>query len=106
MPPTGRPRSPSPAASAAAIDTLPAPTIYISVDLPTLSPYRLTADWPQKTDKTRHMRTEPAIGDNAPDFDLKRDGGGTASLADFTGRKLVIYIYPRADTPGCTRESI
>jgi len=34
------------------------------------------------------------------------DGGGTVSLADFAGRKLVIFFYPRADTPGCTRESI
>jgi peroxiredoxin Q/BCP len=46
------------------------------------------------------------IGAKAPSFKLPRDGGGTVSLADFKGRKLVIYFYPRADTPGCTRESI
>jgi peroxiredoxin Q/BCP len=34
------------------------------------------------------------------------DGGGTVSLADFTGKKLVLYFYPRADTPGCTTEAI
>jgi peroxiredoxin Q/BCP len=45
-------------------------------------------------------------GTKAPSFKLPRDGGGTVSLADFKGRKLVIYFYPRADTPGCTRESI
>jgi thioredoxin-dependent peroxiredoxin len=45
-------------------------------------------------------------GSKAPSFKLPRDGGGTVSLADFKGRKLVIYFYPRADTPGCTRESI
>ena len=45
-------------------------------------------------------------GSKAPAFSLPRDGGGTLSLADFKGRKLVLYFYPRADTPGCTRESI
>jgi peroxiredoxin Q/BCP len=52
------------------------------------------------------MGTELSIGDKAPAFALPRDGGGKVSLADFKGRKLVIYFYPRADTPGCTRESI
>jgi thioredoxin-dependent peroxiredoxin len=37
---------------------------------------------------------------------LSGDDGGTVSLAAFKGRKLVVYFYPRADTPGCTRESI
>jgi peroxiredoxin Q/BCP len=46
------------------------------------------------------------VGDKAPNFKLPGDDGGTVSLADFKGRKLVIYFYPRADTPGCTRESI
>jgi peroxiredoxin Q/BCP len=45
-------------------------------------------------------------GSKAPRFELPRDGGGSISLADFKGRKLVLYFYPRADTPGCTRESI
>ena len=47
-----------------------------------------------------------APGSTAPAFSLKRDGGGTVSLADVKGRKLVIYFYPKADTPGCTREAI
>jgi peroxiredoxin Q/BCP len=42
----------------------------------------------------------------APAFKLPRDGGGTVALADFAGRKLVLYFYPRADTPGCTKEAI
>jgi peroxiredoxin Q/BCP len=42
----------------------------------------------------------------APAFTLPRDGGGTVSLADFAGRKLVLYFYPRADTSGCTKEAI
>jgi thioredoxin-dependent peroxiredoxin len=45
-------------------------------------------------------------GDRAPDFTLKRDGDSTVRLADFGGRKLVIFFYPRADTPGCTLEAI
>jgi thioredoxin-dependent peroxiredoxin len=44
-------------------------------------------------------------GAKAPDFTLPCDGGGRVSLADFEGRKLVLYFYPRADTPGCTREA-
>jgi peroxiredoxin Q/BCP len=47
-----------------------------------------------------------AEGVRAPDFHLPRDGGDAVSLADFAGEKLVIYFYPRADTPGCTRESM
>jgi peroxiredoxin Q/BCP len=48
----------------------------------------------------------PAVGEKAPSFKLPRDGGGSVSLADFKGRKLVLYFYPKADTPGCTREAI
>jgi len=48
----------------------------------------------------------PAIGAKAAAFTLRRDGGGTLSLTDFKGRKLVLYFYPKADTPGCTKESI
>lgn len=47
----------------------------------------------------------PAEGAPAPDFRLLRDGGGTLSLKDFKGRKLVLYFYPKADTPGCTIEA-
>jgi thioredoxin-dependent peroxiredoxin len=45
-------------------------------------------------------------GSKAPAFTLPRDGGGTLSLGDFKGRKVVLYFYPKADTPGCTKESI
>jgi peroxiredoxin Q/BCP len=58
-----------------------------------------------KASKGRHM-TAPAKGDKAPDFTLPSDGGGELSLADFKGRKLVLYFYPKADTPGCTKEAI
>ena len=42
----------------------------------------------------------------APAFSLPRDGGDNVSLADYAGKKLVLFFYPRADTPGCTREAI
>ena len=45
-------------------------------------------------------------GDRAPDFVLPRDGGESLTLSDFKGRKLVLYFYPKADTPGCTRQAI
>jgi peroxiredoxin Q/BCP len=45
-------------------------------------------------------------GAKAPAFSLPRDGGGKVALKDFKSRKLVIYFYPRADTPGCTKEAI
>jgi peroxiredoxin Q/BCP len=52
------------------------------------------------------MGTPLGVGDKAPNFKLLRDDGDNVSLADFKGRKLVLYFYPRADTPGCTREAI
>jgi peroxiredoxin Q/BCP len=51
-------------------------------------------------------KTTLVEGEKAPAFHLPRDGGGTAGLSDFSGRKLVLFFYPRADTPGCTREAI
>jgi peroxiredoxin Q/BCP len=51
------------------------------------------------------MPAQPGPGSKAPAFSLPRDGGGTVSLADFKGQNLVVYFYPRADTPGCTIEA-
>jgi thioredoxin-dependent peroxiredoxin len=45
------------------------------------------------------------IGDPAPGFSLATDGGGTLSLADLKGRKVILYFYPKDDTPGCTKEA-
>jgi thioredoxin-dependent peroxiredoxin len=52
------------------------------------------------------MATVLSTGARAPAFTLARDGGRTVSLADFAGKKLVLFFYPRADTPGCTREAV
>jgi peroxiredoxin Q/BCP len=47
-----------------------------------------------------------SVGDKAPDFSLKDQNGKRVSLSDFKGRKLLLYFYPKADTPGCTTQSI
>lgn len=52
------------------------------------------------------MSKFPDVGTKAPSFSLKRDGGGEVTLADYAGRKLVLYFYPKADTSGCTKEAI
>lgn len=44
-------------------------------------------------------------GDKAPDFTVATDGGGSISLKDFKGRKVVLYFYPKDSTPGCTTEA-
>ena len=59
-----------------------------------------------KTDAAAALKFELAEGTKAPAFRLPRDGGETVSLADYSGRKLVLFFYPRADTPGCTKEAI
>ena len=45
-------------------------------------------------------------GDKAPDFTMATDGGGKLSLKPLKGRKVVLYFYPKDDTPGCTKEAI
>jgi peroxiredoxin Q/BCP len=45
------------------------------------------------------------VGDKAPDFNMATDGGGTVSLAGLKGKKVVLYFYPKDDTPGCTKEA-
>ena len=47
-----------------------------------------------------------AEGALAPEFTLPRDGGGTVSLAQFRGKSVVLFFYPKDDTSGCTAESI
>jgi peroxiredoxin Q/BCP len=45
-------------------------------------------------------------GDAAPDFTLPRDGGGTVTLSTLRPAKVVLYFYPKDDTPGCTTEAL
>jgi peroxiredoxin Q/BCP len=46
-----------------------------------------------------------AVGDTAPDFTLPTADGGTVTLADLRGEHVVVYFYPAAGTPGCTKEA-
>lgn len=63
---------------------------------------RATAGTGPATAGQDHILNE---GMAAPAFRLSRDDGGNVSLKDFAGRNLVLYFYPRADTPGCTLEA-
>jgi peroxiredoxin Q/BCP len=45
------------------------------------------------------------VGSKAPSFTLQTDEGKTVSLKDFAGKKVVLYFYPKDDTPGCTKEA-
>src|SRR3546814_18852710 len=45
------------------------------------------------------------LGKKAPDFKLPTDGGSSVALKDLRGRKVVVYFYPKDDTPGCTTEA-
>ncbi|MDP3703607.1 MAG: peroxiredoxin [Candidatus Omnitrophota bacterium] len=47
----------------------------------------------------------PAVGQPAPAFSLKTTGGESISLSDFLGNRVVLYFYPKDDTPGCTKEA-
>jgi len=47
----------------------------------------------------------PEVGDKAPAFTLQDQSGKPVKLTDFKGRKVVLYFYPKDDTPGCTREA-
>ena len=46
-----------------------------------------------------------AVGDKAPAFSLPDSDGNTVTLSDFTGRKVIVYFYPAASTPGCTKQA-
>lgn len=45
------------------------------------------------------------VGDQAPDFELRSDEGESVKLSDYRGKRVVVYFYPRDDTPGCTRQA-
>ena len=55
------------------------------------------------------MAKEPELklkeGDKAPAFSVATNGGGKVSLADFKGQPVILYFYPKDDTPGCTKEA-
>jgi len=71
-------------------------------------PGRPTARKPRaaETDAPAARKSGLTEGAKAPAFRLPRDGGDTVLLSDYSGKKLVLFFYPRADTPGCTKEAI
>jgi len=52
------------------------------------------------------MTDKPGIGDPIPDLALETPEGGSVRASDFAGRKLVLFFYPKDDTPGCTTENL
>jgi peroxiredoxin Q/BCP len=51
------------------------------------------------------MSNELKVGDKAPDFTLTDQAGRTVSLKNLKGRRIILYFYPKDDTPGCTKEA-
>ena len=49
--------------------------------------------------------SKPAVGDMMPDIAMETPDGGTVKPSDFKGRKLVVFFYPKDNTPGCTTEA-
>jgi thioredoxin-dependent peroxiredoxin len=112
---TGGTASAKVAAKATATKTrkaVAAPSVKASRKASNSAPAKASHEAPSKPSKSAASAAAksaaPALVDGAPapSFDLPRDGGGQVSSADYAGKKLVLFFYPRADTPGCTREAI
>ncbi|HUI30087.1 MAG TPA: thioredoxin-dependent thiol peroxidase [Candidatus Acidoferrales bacterium] len=54
---------------------------------------------------TKKTRSTLDLGNKAPDFSLKNDNGEPVKLSNYKGKKIVLYFYPKDDTPGCTAEA-
>jgi peroxiredoxin Q/BCP len=83
----------------------PSKSLKSSASVPTIAPKAKARD-KKPPGSPAATATIIAEGGKAPNFSLPRDGGGNVSLQDFPGKKLVLFFYPKADTPGCTREAI
>jgi peroxiredoxin Q/BCP len=74
-----------------------------------ICPAKLQHSITPTTQSSSFMAKAPELrlkeGDQAPDFTAPASGGGKVSLADFRGKHVVLYFYPRDDTPGCTKEA-
>ena len=115
--PTAAPKAPAPktAATKAAAPKAPLPKTPAAKApaAPKTAAVRAEAAVPAASKAPEQTIATPAAGKSglvegtkAPAFHLPRDGGGTVSLSDYAGKKLVLFFYPRADTPGCTKEAI
>lgn len=112
--PARKPTQTPKAASAKASHKAPSKSLKSNISAPAKEALPKAAQQPLKTDRPPVPEAASAArakegleeGAMAPAFELPRDGGGSVSLAGYAGRKLVLFFYPRADTPGCTREAI
>lgn len=59
----------------------------------------------QENNMAKELNLKLQEGDPAPDFTASTNGGGTVSLADFKGKSVLVYFYPKDNTPGCTKEA-
>ncbi len=57
------------------------------------------------TNMPKELELKLKEGDKAPDFDAPISGGGRLALSDLKGKNVVLYFYPKDDTPGCTKEA-
>jgi thioredoxin-dependent peroxiredoxin len=114
---TGAKTGAKPAAKTASVTAAvkashPRPSKTLKLTPPAKSSESKTAEITALSNPTPELTAPPATGAalaqgmKAPAFRLPRDGGETVTSADFAGRKLVLFFYPRADTPGCTKEAI
>jgi peroxiredoxin Q/BCP len=62
-------------------------------------------DFPERPYLRRNLRIMLKAGDKAPDFEVLDDQGRKFHLSDLKGKTVVLYFYPKADTPGCTKEA-
>ena len=53
----------------------------------------------------KELKLKLKEGDKAPEFSVNTNGGGKISLADYKGKNVILYFYPKDDTPGCTKEA-
>jgi peroxiredoxin Q/BCP len=96
----------APVKASSRIAAAPAAAAKASAAKPTMGAAPASKPLPEKAGAPAAGKSALAEGAKAPAFRLPRDGGETVALGDFAGRNLVLFFYPRADTPGCTKEAI
>ncbi len=82
--------------------------LALALSVPGLAEPPLKEARPERTFSTKKTREAPMPlkeGDPAPAFEAKTDDGRTVKLSDFRGKNVVLYFYPKDDTPGCTAEA-
>lgn len=92
----------APAKAAAKPAKTAAPTAKKAAPTAKKAPVKAAAKAPVQAEATPAL---VKVGQNAPPFSVVADDGKTISLADFKGKRVVLYFYPKDNTPGCTREA-